>query len=127
MKIKKDELKNTIEKIKKDKDVIAIMLFGSYARNKEYARDIDLCVFLNKNYTAKEIFKKRLNYLSGLPDKFDIQIFQQLPLYVKISVLKEGKMLFCKNEDLIYELAYETLKSYIFFEKHYLNYINQVK
>ena len=127
MKIKDAELKSVVKKIRKDRDAIAIVLFGSYARNKGYARDIDLCVFLDKNYSSKELFKKRIGYLTGLPDKFDIQIFQQLPLYVRISVLKEGKFLFSKDKKRIYDTAYETLKSYNFFEKHYKGYIEQIK
>ena len=119
------KIKQVVNKIKKDKDVIAIMLFGSYVRNKKYARDIDICVFLT-NADDKKMFKKRLNYLKRTPDKFDIQIFQQLPLYVRISILRDGRILYLKNKKRLYDLACETLKSYTFFEKHYLNYIRQV-
>ncbi len=126
MEIKDNELKKVVRKIAKDKNVIAIMLFGSYARNKKYARDVDLCVFLDKNYDSKEFFKKRLSYLAGLPDKFDVQIFQQLPLYVRISVLREGRILYLKNKKILYNLAYNNLKENVFFERHYNNYINQV-
>ena len=72
------------------------------------------------------MFKKRLNYLKGVSDKFDIQIFQQLPLYVRISVLRDGRILYLKDKKRLYNLAYETLKSYTFFEKYYLDYIGQV-
>ena len=123
MEIKKVELMAVVKKIRKDKDVIAIMLFGSYARNKKYARDVDLCVFLDKNYGSKEVFKKRLNYLAGLPGKFGVPIFQQLPLYVRISVLREGKMLFCRNENLVYEFAFLTIKEFNDFKEIYENYI----
>mgnify|MGYP001608008432 CR=1 FL=1 len=125
-KIKMEQkISQVVGKIKKDKNVIAIMLFGSYARNKEYARDIDICVFLDSK-DNKKMFKKRLNYLKGVSDKFDIQIFQQLPLYVRISVLRDGRILYLKDKKRLYNLAYETLKSYTFFEKYYLDYIGQV-
>ena len=114
-----------VNRIKKDKDVIAIMLFGSYVRNKKYARDVDICVFL-KDDDDKKAFKKRLIYLKGTSDKLDIQIFQQLPLYVRINVLRDGKILYLKNKKRLYNLAYETLKSYAFFEKYYLDYIRQI-
>lgn len=127
MEIKDIELKKVIREIKKDKEVIAIMLFGSYARDRKYARDVDLCVVLDKNYNAKELFAKRLKYLSRAQDKFDIQIFQQLPLYVRISVLKEGKFLYLKDKRKIYNISYETLKNYNFFERYYLDYIEQIR
>ena len=123
MKIKDSELKKVAGEIKKDKDVIAIMLFGSYVRNKEYAKDVDLCVILKDNYDSKKLFKKRLNYLSHAPNKFDIQIFQQLPLYVKISIFREGKMLFCRNENLVYDLAFLTIKEFDDFKEMYESYI----
>lgn len=127
MKVKDIELKRVVNEIRKDKDIIAIMLFGSYARNKEYARDVDLCVVLDKNYPAGKLFTKRLKYLSRAPDKFDIQIFQQLPLYVRISVLREGKFLYLRDKKKIYALAYESLKNYNFFERHYKDYIEQIR
>ena len=69
------QIREVVDKIKKDKDVIAIFLFGSYLRKKEYSRDVDLCVVLDKkNYEAKELGKKRLDYLTSAPDYFDIQI-----------------------------------------------------
>ncbi|MBI2652452.1 nucleotidyltransferase domain-containing protein, partial [Candidatus Woesearchaeota archaeon] len=46
-----DKIKGIIDRIKKDKEVIAIILFGSYARKKEYAGDIDLCIMLDKKYS----------------------------------------------------------------------------
>jgi len=118
-----DKIKEIIDRIKKDKEVIAIILFGSYSRKKDYARDIDLCVMLDKKYSEYFMSKKRLSYLSGIPDKFDIQIFQLLPLYIRIKILKEGKILHSKNTKKIYNLAYETIKDYELFKPHYEDYI----
>lgn len=38
-------LRKVVEKVKKDEDALAVIAFGSYARNKEYT-DIDICVVL---------------------------------------------------------------------------------
>lgn len=67
--------------------------------------------------------KKRLNYLSQFPNKFDIQIFQILPLYLKKKILEEGKILYSANMGRVYDIAYETIKSYNLFEPHYKDYI----
>lgn len=121
------QIKKVVNIIKKDSDVIAIILFGSYLKNKKYARDVDMCVILKGKKDAKKFFKKRIEYLSHIPNKFDIQIFQLLPLNVRISVLREGKILYSSNRSEIYSIAYETIKDYALFENYYKDYVNYVK
>ena len=36
-------------------------------------------------------------------EKLDIKIFEDLPLYIKIKVIDEGKVLYCKNELELFE------------------------
>src|SRR3989344_5929645 len=102
-------------KAKKDKDILAIILFGSYARN-EIFRDIDACLVL-KNDKA-DIGEKRLEYLSSFPD-LDIQVFQGLPLYIKARILKEGKIIFCKDRNKLYDIAIKTIKDFTYYEPIY--------
>ncbi len=118
-----NEINVIVDRIRKDKEVIAVFLFGSYMRKKEYARDIDLCIVLDKNLDNKSMSKKRLRFLSYAHDKFDIQIFQLLPLHMRIKILKEGKVLYSKNEQKVYDLAYSTIRDFNLFEPHYNDYI----
>ncbi|MEK6893598.1 MAG: nucleotidyltransferase domain-containing protein [Nanoarchaeota archaeon] len=115
-----------MEKIKADNDIIAVLLFGSLARN-ESNRDIDICLVLNKKFTNLEMSKKRLSYVSLVSNKIDIQIFQQLPLYIRKRILKEGKILLCKDEDALYNIAFSTIKEYNLYEKAYTFYLSSVK
>lgn len=114
------------DKILKDEKVIAVILFGSYGRGEEY-RDIDLCIVLNKKYSNIEMSKEALIYTSILSSKFDISIFQQLPLYIRKRVLKEGKILFCKDESLLYKIAFLTIREFNLFEKYYDAYLARIK
>lgn len=119
------ELKKISEKAKNDEDVLAVMLFGSYVRNKKFS-DIDVCVVLKLGkFDPLFLSKKRLEYLAVFPN-LDVQIFQQLPLYVKIRVLKEGKTIFCKNEDLLYDLSFSTVRQFEYFKPRYLSYLEGV-
>lgn len=115
-----------MEKIKADKDVVAVLLFGSLARN-EPNRDTDICIVLSKKYTNLEMSKKRLSYTSLVNNKIDIQIFQQLPLYIRKRILKEGKILLCKDEDALYNIAFSAIKDYNLYEKVYTAYLNSVR
>lgn len=113
-------------KAKKDKEVLAVSIFGSFAR-KEKHRDIDVCIFLRKKTSSLKMSKKRLAYLKNAKEKFDIQIFQQLPLYIRHRVLKEGKIIFCANENELYDLALLTAKEYEDFKPVYKGYLEAVK
>lgn len=115
-----------INKIKKDKEVIAVLLFGSFARG-EQNKDIDICLILDKKYDAPYMFQKRLDYIKLLSEKYDVQVFQQLPLYIRIRILKDGKTIMCKDEELLYEIAFLTIKEFESFEKAYNMYLDKVK
>ena len=115
------------DEVKKDKEVIAALVFGSYVRGESY-NDIDLCLVLDKKYANSKMTGKRLKYLSNAPNKFDIQIFQQLPIYIRKKILEEGKVLFCANERRLYEISFDTINEFEDFKEIYKNYIkNAVK
>jgi len=118
-------LKKIKEKAKKDKDVLGIIVFGSFARNEKYS-DIDVCIVLKPGrYSPLFLSKKRLEYLRSFPS-LDIQIYQQLPIYIKIRILKEGEILLNKNEDFMYDLAFLTLKDFEYYKPIYESYLEGV-
>lgn len=118
------EFKPVIDRAKNDADVLAVALFGSSTRGK--GRDFDICVFLNKNLSSLEMSRKRLAFLSGPGPRFDVHIFQQLPLYIRARILKEGNILFCRNTDALYLLYFETIKSFNLYEKIYRTYLRAI-
>lgn len=117
-----------LAKVQEDKDVIAVFLFGSIARQEQtYLSDIDICLVLDpkpRPFESTMLFRKRLDYLNDIP--LDIQIFQQLPLYVRKRVLKEGQILFVRDETLLYELAFRTAQAFEDFKRIYDNYLEGV-
>ena len=68
--------------------------------------------------------RKRLDYLKHT--LLDIQIFQQLPLYVRRRILKEGQVLFVRDEALLYELAFRTAQAFEDFKRIYASYLVSV-
>ncbi len=113
-----------IEKAKKDDKIIAVALFGSALKGK--GRDVDICLFLDKKYSNLEMSKKRLGYLKDFGE-FDINVFQQMPVYIRIRIVREGKILFVKDEDRLYEIAFDNLKEFEFYEKVYRMCLESVK
>jgi len=128
----KIELKTTeklLAKAKSDKDVLAVMLYGSEARQEQIsASDIDICLVLNTlpHHTKKDIYsQKRLEYLKDFA--FDIQIFQQLPLYIRRRILKEGRILFVRDERILYELAWRTAQAFDDFRHIHSAYLKEIE
>ena len=119
------EIKKNIEKAKKDKKIIAVALYGSSLKGK--GRDIDICIFLDKKYSNIKMSKKKLEFLKINNEDKDIQIFQQLPIYIRIRIIKDGEIIHCKNSDLLYDIAFDTMKEFGFYKKIYDLYLQEVK
>lgn len=121
----KNKLDRLLADVQKDSDVIAVFLFGSRALGQQQpGSDMDVCLALFPGtYSARELFQKRLSYLKDHP--LDIQIFQQLPLYIRKRVLKEGQILYCRNEDRLYELAFRHIREWADFEHIYREYLEE--
>ena len=117
-----------LEMAHQDDDVLAVLLFGSVARGEQTPlSDIDICLVLipqNKSYRNIDLSYKRLEYLKQFD--MDIQIFQQLPIYIRRRVLKEGKVLFVRDEDTLYDLAIRTAKAFEDFKHIYYAYLEEV-
>jgi predicted nucleotidyltransferase len=115
------ELKKIEAKARTDKDALAVIVFGSYAR-KEFKPlgDIDVCIVLQpKRFNNLFMTNKRLKYLDLVSNKYDVQIFQQLPVFIRVRILKEGKFLLNKNYDLMFKVALKAIKEFDLFRKHY--------
>ncbi|WOF16949.1 nucleotidyltransferase domain-containing protein [Methanoplanus sp. FWC-SCC4] len=98
------------------------MLYGSLARNEMTKNsDIDICISYRGTEKNAGMFRFRvICELSN--EKYDIQIFEQLPLYVQIEVLK-GKLLYARDESVVYETAEKTIQESEDFKKYYSDYI----
>ena len=115
-----------VELARDDNDVIGVALYGSYVKgNYSAISDIDICIFLKRTFRdADTIHRKRMKYLeAAASDRADVHVFQELPLYVRPTILKEGRMVLVKDEDALYDLAFETIKDFDDFRKHYEEYL----
>ena len=125
-----DETKHKIDKFLEEiknseyfPQIEFIILFGSCLGDYHYAdSDIDICIYIQDR--KEKLAEIRLNLLKRIEDKFDIQIFKLLPLYVQIEVLK-GKVLYVRDEHTLYEISYETIDEYEDFYPFYEDYINK--
>ena len=115
---------NLIKKLDKQNKIKFIINYGSFANNTFHnGSDIDLCIYYDG--TQKERSEFRLNILGRVNDIFDIHIFQDLPLYIRASVLK-GRILYYKDKE-IYDIFRSTIQDYEDYKRGYYDYINMEK
>ena len=102
-----------IEKIRaigKDK-VRFVVLYGSAAKGKlTKLSDLDLAVFFNGDKSEKFEFRKKI--LGRVSNEFDIQIFQDLPLYVQKDILSTGKMMYSVDYIETFEIFIKTIRGF---------------
>ena len=120
-------VKKAIKEISKNKEVIAIILFGSnIKKTNRKDSDIDLAIITKKISTKQE-----LNIRGYSSELIDISLFHKLPIIIQFRVFKEGKVLYCKNKKLLNIIKTNTIKNYldfsIFMNRFYKRTIENVR
>ena len=101
-----------------------IIFYGSAACGEATPdSDLDICIYFED--MNDEASRFRFEVLSQIgDDRFDVQIFQQLPLYVRIQILK-GVLLFYRDLPFVYETAVLTIKEFDSFKHRLYDYTGQ--
>jgi len=122
------ELDRLLAMVKQDKEVLGVIIFGSAARQEQTPlSDVDLCLVMTpqpKPFGSTTLSHKRLEYMKD--NSLDVRIFQQLPLYIRVRVLREGRVLFVRDENQLYELAFRTAQAFEDFKHIYYGYLKEV-
>ncbi len=90
-----------------DPSILAIYHYGSSVTDESF-RDIDLCII--SSLVEKSAFFQRFLYYSGRygasgEKPLDISLFSLLPLYIKVRVIGEGKILLMNDRDMLFNLV----------------------
>jgi len=124
----------TVEDLKKKlssrNEIIFSYIHGSFLDNYPF-RDIDIAVYVDQEKIISQkafdySFQLSLDLSKEMGFEIDIQIMNYGPLGFRHSVLKNGKLLFSKNEKLRLDLIENTSLEYIDFYELSLQYIHDV-
>jgi predicted nucleotidyltransferase len=110
-----------IKRVSEDRDVIALYVFGSLARNAlKPLSDLDFAVYLSPTLDKHQRFDKHLN-LIGLfnevftTDEIDLVIMNDASLRFAHHIIKTGKILFCRDQLALVAFCERIQKLYLDF------------
>lgn len=103
-------LSEMVKTAEKDQNVVAIVLFGSYALNDPKYRDVDVAIILREAARSFDY----INKYSPLRDDrlFDVSIFNDLPLHIKVDILNKGIILYCQDKSKLFDIASEVIRQW---------------
>lgn len=88
-----------------------ILLYGSAAKGKSTnLSDIDIAVFYSGD--KRERFQFRIKILGRIGKKFDIQTYQDLPLYIQNEILSSGEVLYFSDYSEIFNTFMKTIREF---------------
>jgi len=119
-------IERLIASVRGDHAVLAAILFGSEARGDAHTQsDVDVCLVLQEDPAGTlSCSQQRLTYLGS--SELDVHIFQQLPLHLRTRVLREGRVLFCRDDTALYEIAFKTVREFEDFRHIHEDYLEAV-
>ena len=85
---------------------------------------LDRLVLASERVSEPARSEKRLEYAAEAD--VDLVVFQQLPLAVRTRIIKEGEVLFVRDEDTLYALAVRTAQAFERFRHIHREYLEQV-
>ncbi|GIV19966.1 MAG: nucleotidyltransferase [Armatimonadota bacterium] len=111
-----------VAEIREHPKVIAIFLFGSWARGEQMPiSDVDIAVLLDNPDKSDEA-----DIGSMYSPTVDVVLFHRLPVRIQFQVLKEGKPLFVRDEQKVQEVTFRVMRQYHEMEWLYRRYFEEV-
>lgn len=100
-------------------DIVLAYLFGSHARRQAAAlSDVDLAILLADAPDDDQCFARRLEIMGMAMsilriNDVDVATLNRLPLALRYRVVREGKMLFCRDENARIAFEAQTTLRYL--------------
>ena len=102
--------RRVIEKAAKDLaflqgDVLGVLLYGSWATGESHEKsDIDICIVAPFAEDKTALWRRAIAAVRD--DRYDIRIFELMPLYLKMRVIEQGVVVYSRDVLELYEYFY---------------------
>ena len=57
---------------------------------------------------------------------FDLSVFEDLPIYVKVEIVRKGKIVYSQDYDRVFDIFFRTIQDFESFEPFYHEYLRGV-
>ena len=120
------ELDRLLARARQDARILAVILFGSMARGETTeGSDVDVCLVPWPGPRDRpSLTELRVEYASEFD--LDVQVFPLLPLVVRSRLLREGRVLFVRDDDALYDVAGRTARAFEAFKPTHRAYLSEV-
>ncbi len=89
------------------KDLLAVLLYGSVVKGEETPRsDIDICIVAPTCKERTGLLREVHRNLDVFSKKYDVRIFEELPLYIQIQIIENHQIIYTKDVYELYEYFY---------------------
>lgn len=97
-----EDLKAAVEPLLED--ALGVLLWGSHATGDAHARsDVDLCIVAGPDADASLALQAAWTKARLLDPRYDLKVFEDLPLYLKGEVLDRGLLLASRDAPALWE------------------------
>jgi len=120
-----DTIKKDFSWAKKDSQILSVLLFGSVSKKENHRRsDIDITLVIpgisdfyfdckntsHKKVDASKILRKTFRNVNTITSNYDIHIFEELPLYIQMNIIKHHKIIYTADKYGMYEYFFKYRK-----------------
>jgi predicted nucleotidyltransferase len=125
---KTEFLQNLKELLLAKEEILFVFVYGSFLDSELLAHDVDVAVYIDADRIQdRDFFDYRMRISIDLTKEtgreIDLRILNGAPLGFKHSVFKYGRLLFSKDEELMFEVIEKTALEYIDFYELSLDYL----
>ncbi len=101
-----NQIKEDFSIVLKHKKIAGVLLYGSYASDDANNKsDIDVCI-VAPNEDVHELISFVLQNVNVRLKNYDVRIFKELPLYIKIQIIEKGIVVYSPDIYDLYEYFY---------------------
>ena len=110
-----------IAQIEKDKDIVALYVFGSMATGHlKPLSDLDFGILVSGKLDKQKRFDKHLDLIGRFnqvlqTDEVDLVMMNDAPMRFSHNIIKSGKLLYCSNRTELSNFIEKTIKLYLDF------------
>ncbi len=110
--------------LEKHKEISFAYLYGSFARGEPKPRDIDIGIFLRKDFRKNSFYEAdvALEIEKKVSRNIEVVILNEKPLRFLNQVLRYGKIIISNDEKERVRFETSITKSYIDFKPYYREY-----